>query len=583
MENLLIYILQVNVLLSIVYLGYVLLLKGLTFYNLNRGYFLVGMLFSFIYPFLDVKSWFTSHVEPIGELVDFMPNFLSTPAPDNLYSINNILLVVVAAGATFFFLRLLIQSASVLRVHWNSSSALWHTFSYRNVRFPVAPFSFLRQIYLYRKQHDEQELTHIFKHELVHTNGLHSLDVLLTELVYTCCWYNPLVFLMRKAIHQNLEFLTDQQVLDLGIDRQTYQYNLLHVNRTGLATPITNKFNFKMLKQRIMMMNKKRSSKLELSKYAMLIPVLVLASAAFTVNRVEANIHDAVEMGQASVFNEKLLHAESENENAINPVDTVPQQNEARLDESEGVQSGLTIKKTGDDPLYVVDGVVMLPKDFKNVNPNNIERIEVLKEGSGTAAYGEKGKNGVLLITTKDGPTTTKEVTGSGTFQRDSTITKIVKVSSGNEPKPLYVLDGVIIKESDMNGVDPNNIESISVLKDNSATAIYGEQAKNGAVLISTKSFNRGVKADEKNDTKPSDQVAQAVKSKTASDKKPVVLIDGVIQKEGFDIKTLDPNTIESMQVWKDANATEKYGKAGANGVIELTTKAAAKKSDSKK
>ncbi|MFD2743836.1 MULTISPECIES: M56 family metallopeptidase [Sphingobacterium] len=584
MEKLLIYILQVNVLLSVVYLGYILLLKGLTFYNLNRGYFLVGMLFSFVYPFLDVRSWFARHVEPIGELVDFMPDFVSTPASDNLYSINNVVLVAVAVGVTFFFLRLLIQSASVLRVHWNSSSALWHSFSYRNVRFPVVPFSFLRHIYLYRKQHDEQELVHIFKHELVHTNGLHSLDVLLTELVYICCWYNPLVFLMRSAIHQNLEFLTDQQVLDLGIDRQTYQYNLLHVNRTGLATPITNKFNFKMLKQRIMMMNKKRSSKLELSKYAMLIPVLVLASAAFTVNQVEANIKDAVELGQASIFKDDLQSTESQKENTINPADTViPKQVDARLDESDGAHEGVTIGKQPVDPLYVVDGIVMLPKDFKKLDPNDIDRIDVLKEGSATAAYGDKGKNGVVIISTKGALEKSKTATDRSTFQKDSTMTYLLKRSSGDDAQPLYVLDGVPQSKGDLDGIDPNSIESISVIKDNSARAIYGEKAKDGVVLISTKNFNRGIKADEKTDTKSYDQEVQSVNSKTASDKKPVVLIDGVVQKEGFDIKTLDPNTIESMHVWKDANATNKYGKAGANGVIELTTKAAAKKVDTKK
>ncbi len=622
MENLLIYILQVNVLLSIVYLGYILLLKGLTFYNLNRGYFLVGMLFSFIYPFLDVKSWFTRHVEPIGELVDFMPNFVSTPAPDNLYSINNVLLVAVAAGATFFFLRLLIQSASVLRVHWNSSSALWHTFSYRNVRFPVAPFSFLRQIYLYRKQHDEQELTHIFKHELVHTNGLHSLDVLLTELVYTCCWYNPLVFIMRKAIHQNLEFLTDQQVLDLGIDRQTYQYNLLHVNRTGLATPITNKFNFKMLKQRIMMMNKKRSSKLELSKYAMLIPVLVLASAAFTVNKVEANIHDAVEKGKISVLsNDFLMHDApitdtgalclddifagekfamvDTNDPRAKGLKKIEAQNDDttlvivkkdRSNTPEGANSGITIRKQSGDPLYVVDGTVMLPKDFKNVNPNDIERIEVLKDGSATAAYGEKGKNGVLLVTTKDSPSTTKKVTGSGTFQRDSTITKI-KASSGNEPKPLYVLDGIIIKESDMDGVDPKSIESVSVLKDNSATAIYGEQAKNGAVLIVTKQFNHGVKGDEKTAKEPSrDQGKQpgtptglfgSPESWSKKDS-PIVVVDDEIQKN-VDVKKINTKGIVNIRKLTGKDATDKYGQVAKNGAVEVTTKAAAKKADTKK
>src|SRR5690606_1821447 len=98
----------------------------------------------------------------------------------------------------------------------------------------------------------------------------------------------------RKAVRQNLEYLTDQQVLDKGVDRQTYQYSLLHVTKQGASVGISNQFNFKTLKKRIMMMNKKRSSKLELSKYAFLLPVFILAGATFTLNKAEAKIETVV-------------------------------------------------------------------------------------------------------------------------------------------------------------------------------------------------------------------------------------------------------------------------------------------------
>jgi beta-lactamase regulating signal transducer with metallopeptidase domain len=87
-----------------------------------------------------------------------------------------------------------------------------------------------------------------------------------------------------------LEFLTDQQVLDKGIDKQTYQYSLLNVSKKGTSVGLSNQFNFKLLKRRIMMMNKKRSSKIELSKYAFLLPVFLLTGAAFTVSKAEGSI-----------------------------------------------------------------------------------------------------------------------------------------------------------------------------------------------------------------------------------------------------------------------------------------------------
>ena len=62
---------------------------------------------------------------------------------------------------------------------------------------------------------------------------------------------------------------------------------------------------------------------------------------------------------------------------------------------------GMSTINSSTDPLYVVDGVVM--EDFKFVNPNDIERIEVLKDASSAAIYGARGANGVIMVTTKRG------------------------------------------------------------------------------------------------------------------------------------------------------------------------------------
>jgi TonB-linked SusC/RagA family outer membrane protein len=62
---------------------------------------------------------------------------------------------------------------------------------------------------------------------------------------------------------------------------------------------------------------------------------------------------------------------------------------------------GVSTINASTDPLYVVDGVVM--EDFRLLNPNDIENIEVLKDASSSAIYGARGANGVILVTTKRG------------------------------------------------------------------------------------------------------------------------------------------------------------------------------------
>jgi TonB-linked SusC/RagA family outer membrane protein len=55
------------------------------------------------------------------------------------------------------------------------------------------------------------------------------------------------------------------------------------------------------------------------------------------------------------------------------------------------------------DPLYVVDGMVVQSGGIENINPSDIESIDILKDASATAIYGSRGANGVILVTTKRG------------------------------------------------------------------------------------------------------------------------------------------------------------------------------------
>ena len=61
---------------------------------------------------------------------------------------------------------------------------------------------------------------------------------------------------------------------------------------------------------------------------------------------------------------------------------------------------------------------------------------------------------------------------------------KTAPINSGNM---LWVIDGVAVDKDAIKDVEPENIESISVLKDGSAKAIYGEKGKNGAIIVTTK------------------------------------------------------------------------------------------------
>lgn len=514
MESILTYILQVNLLLTIVFFGYVLLLRRLTFYKLNRIYLFVGGGYSLCYPFLGINSWFKEDVAiDLPLVLDYVEYYLPKQGASVL-TVGHLFLLALAVGAAILLLKLSMQLISLLRIHFYSKPSRWQHYFFRNVLFPIVPFSFFNKIYVHQDQHQDPELFDIFKHEDIHVKGLHTVDILLFEILLIGCWYNPFVWLMRKAVRQNLEFLTDQQVLDKGVDRQTYQYSLLTVTKQGTAVGIGNQFNFKTLKRRIMMMNKRRSSKMELSKYAFLLPIVIFAGATFTVNKAEGKIEELVGKVQAI------------------PVDVVlpigsPQQDLREQDTLKGKvvgvsvddgalqieadQEGVPIGIYGKDQLFihgrvgfgdvltVLDGVPVSHEEIQKISPDEIESITVLKDKSATALYGDKGKNGVMLIVTKSAKATKTlqgKVSGVSVGVADTTksgVGRVVIRGVGGLDKgnPLFIVDGrEMPKNYEISALDPNNIESIEVLKDKGAESIYGTKGKEGVIIVTTKIAN---------------------------------------------------------------------------------------------
>lgn len=527
MEAVLTYFIQVNVLLVLLYLGYLLLLRSLTFYKLNRSYFLLGGLFALCYPFLPIGALFSEHVEPVGELVAFLPGLLpSQPVEVVNISLQHVLLAIMTLGAALLLLKFFIQLGSLYRIHRNSVDASWREYIYRNVLFPIAPFSFFNRIYLNEAQHAEPELQDILAHEREHVKGHHTLDILLYECLIMLCWYNPLVWFMRKSVRQNLEFLTDQEVINTGVDKQAYQYALLHVAQQGEHVAIANQFNFKLLKSRIMMMNKKRSSSLALSKYLCLIPLIIFVAAAFTVTKADTKIAEVVQLTQQTVIHTAAQEVVAEVDTVVSPQDTIKK----AAKKVTGSVMGVTVKadgtvetlagdslitggkavvrlgpvrQEGQLPLVVVNGVKKpLTFNIQELHADDIAQVNILKGETATATYGAEAKDGVISITLKghqgksEGEVKGFQVqtvkgleVGTGRLADTKRPTITIRSRGANDPNPLIVIDGVPVEPAGykLEDLNPNSIESITVIKDEKSLALYGDKAKDGVVFITTR------------------------------------------------------------------------------------------------
>ena len=147
-----------------------------------------------------------------------------------------------------------------------------------------------------------------------------------------------------------------------------------------------------------------------------------------------------------------------------------------------------------------------------------------------------------------------------------------------NQQKALIILDGKTSNHEILNKIDPGNIESVEVLKEAAAIKKYGEKAKYGVVIVTTrpKKIKESavtkiiVRADTVNFIEKTPGNDIKVKGYKAQ---PLYIVNGKVQPRDFDIQTISPDEIESVNVLKDQHAIDKYGKEAVYGVIEIKTK----------
>lgn len=279
------YALKASLCLAIVFLFYHLLLKQLTWYTWNRFFLLVFSALSFIVPFINVNRFIGTRQLEFVPLADYLPD-LTHKIPVNLTADNAAFNYWQPLSALYIFIsvllfvRLIIQVLSIWKIKSTSTLTLCSNVEVYQVPKPVLPFSFLNSIFINKHNYSNTELQEIIDHEQVHVRQKHTIDVLITELICIINWYNPFAWLIKKAVRENLEFIADDAVIQKGFDKKDYQYLLLKV--TGIVpASIASTFTFTSLKNRIRMMNKTKTGRLHLLKFAFVIPLVTLLLFAF--------------------------------------------------------------------------------------------------------------------------------------------------------------------------------------------------------------------------------------------------------------------------------------------------------------
>ena len=305
------YLLKVNVAFVLFYAFYRLFFYKDTFFKLRRAILLAFFGLALFYPLLNIQDWVRQQ-EPIVDVIYMYSAMLpeATAKADAAASVDWYGWLLGSLGFIYWgivaFLcgRFLVQLSSILWLAHTSERVVIHETPVYALRKAAGPFSFFRMVFLHPESHSDKETDEILTHECTHVSQWHSIDVILSEMMCMACWFNPFVWLLKREVRHNLEYLADNTVIQSGYDSKSYQYHLLGLAHHQSVTTLYNSFNVLHLKNRIMMMNKKRSPGIVRTKYLIFIPlvgILMLLSNIEAVARLTVRLANEATVSNAMV------------------------------------------------------------------------------------------------------------------------------------------------------------------------------------------------------------------------------------------------------------------------------------------
>jgi TonB-dependent SusC/RagA subfamily outer membrane receptor len=675
METYLIYIGKAAIAAGTFYIAFLLLFQNQKHFTFNRIYLPVSLALSFAIPLITFTT--VKYIEPVASVdygsFAYLPESNEIPPqPAFVFEWYHYLFGLYLLGTAGFLFHLLLGHLKAINIIQKSRIQKIFNNLVNITPKDIHPFSFFSKIVVSEKTLSHPDLEMIVSHENIHVREKHTLDILFTEIMFLFQWFNPFAWLLKDAVKNNLEYLTDHEIAK-HYNAQTYQLAMVTLaDKQGIA-PFLTALNGSQLKNRIVMMKKKTENKYAFVKQLVVLPLLAVlvmglsnkeVKTEFVETETQPEIYNSspkkytiadIEISGIRYLDKSVLVQLSglkigqEIEIPGSAITTATEKlwkqglfSDVKISASKIVDDnvwldiylqerprlsdinyhGVSKSEENDikDKISLLKGSqftdkqvndarqtiqnIFLAKGFSNTEVDIVHRDDLtLKNSVILDIY--VNKNDSIIIKGLNTKPEEIEVAGyesnenkqsqpggytisggfNGTIQKGSENFIItpssqngltIRATGGLNGQPLYVVNGVETTSTNLNEISPDSIESISVLKDQSATALYGDKGKNGVVVITTKKYGQNNKSG--NVTIGYGNNAALLGNPapfgttTGKTNQPLIIVNG--KESGQTLNNIDPATIESVFVLKNEKATEKYGEKGKNGVLEIITKA---------
>jgi hypothetical protein len=398
MEGLAVYLIKSGALIALFYTAYIFLLRKETFFKSNRWYLLLGLVTSVLLPLVTFKKviW----IEPLPQDFEWATGpVLMAPSEPQGFEINWILVIsaVYAIGIAAFILKFLLDFYSLNKALKGKTVYQQADFRFVDTKENVAPFSYFNYIVYNSSLYSDAELANIIEHEKVHSNQNHTMDVLFARAFCIVFWFNPFVWLYKKAMLQNLEFIADSEATKNIADKKSYQITLLKVTAHENCVDITNHFYQSLIKKRIVMLNKNQSKKWNSWKYFLIVPALAAFMFYFQVKVI------AQEKETVKVVEQALQHNGAEVVIDKNTSDAELKQQCQKVKEEHGVTLKFSkVKRNSSGEITAIKATFKDENGKKGTTQVNgdepIQPIRFFKNDSGAIGFGNGRQRDVRVI-----------------------------------------------------------------------------------------------------------------------------------------------------------------------------------------
>ena len=595
MGTFLVYILKSAACLAVFYLFYKLLMSRDTFHRFNRFALLGLLVLSSLLPLVEASVNSPAAVqetmltlEQLLLLADIQPEGESmaaaTPSATVLWL--RAALLVYLTGIVFFIVRNLCSLARLDRLIRQGKREALDSYlpdrKEKNVRLVVhdhdiAPFSWMHWIVIARKDLEENG-REILIHELAHIRNRHSWDLLLADLCIFVQWFNPAAWLLKQELQNIHEYEADETVLREGVNARNYQMLLIKKAVGTRLYSMANSFNHSSLKKRITMMLKEKSNPWARAKYLYILPLAALAVTAFARPEVSAvadeisavkviapAVHDSIQpnVQPAVAAPSSALDQMPEFPGGMEALNTYLRNNIRYPQEAQkaGIQGRVIIQ-------FIVskDGSITDAEVVESVDPQlDAEGLRLIKNMPRWKPGMRKGQairvKQTLPIRFAFTKTSDKPENSNSIFLKNGSYNSSLK-------DVILLVNGQEVSPEIFRAIDPQRIQSVTVLKDQAALAKYTtDKSKTGIIQVKLK------KEDQASDINIPTIRFDSQTSKS------LVIIDGKAA-DATAVQALSPSQIKSIKVLKGQQAVDLFGEAAKNGAICVSTRSAESETD---